>query len=170
MCGPALGQTSLATYVKLFAQLVIRYCAALDNSSGEKETGFPSRKCTASLWWGHFYKAWKARCRRGGTTRAEKFGRAAPARAPGPRALLDPTWPTAASRPVATRTLSTWVPVSSLPGHLRPQPHLGPGHLGPRRPRALPVHLRAGRLRRGGREARGRGAALALRMRVQAGP
>lgn len=106
----------------------------------------------------------------GGTTRAEKFSRAAPARAPGPRAHLDPTWPTAASRPAATLTLSTWVPVSSLPGHLRPQPHLRPGHLGPRRPRALPVHLRAGRLRRGGREARGRGAALALRMRVQAGP
>lgn len=37
--GPALRQTSLATYVKLFARRIIRYCAALENSSGEEETG-----------------------------------------------------------------------------------------------------------------------------------
>ena len=35
--GQWLGQTSLATYVKLFAKQIIRYCAALENNSGGKE-------------------------------------------------------------------------------------------------------------------------------------
>lgn len=116
----------------------MRYCAALDHSSGEKETGFPPRKCTASLWWGHFYKAWK----KGTGARLQEPGRGRPRgrdirpgragartwtpRAPGPRRAhcrisacgnSDPL-------PLGPRVLAPRPPTSpaaSRPGSPRPQ-------------------------------------------------
>lgn len=174
----ASAQTSLATYVKLFAQHIIRHCAGLENSSGEEETGSflqgnavlprggsiftrPGRRWQEPVRWSRGGAARPGQRNPGRTRREAHLGPRTP----------DPTWLTAASSPtphLGRRRLAPGPPrppppgspATSLPSHLPPPPPSGtrpqsPGGLSrPRRRRALPVHLRAGRLggRRPGRK------------------
>lgn len=127
-CGPALGQTSPAASVKLFARQVTR-----PQLGGGGNPELPSRKRAASPRWGRRLHQRggrgpePARGSRGGARPGRRHPAGSRRHAPGPRAHLDP--------PLAHRR----IPAS---GHRGPR-----SHLRPRRQRALPVHLRAGRLR-----------------------
>lgn len=146
--------------MKLLAQQILRYCAALVDSSGEKETeSFLQGNALLPRGWGHFIPrgGWRqgpaagAVCRSGGRpARAGQSSR--PRLGPG---TLRPN----GHRRVSAPGPSTCVRVPSVPGrisspatvlsrHLSARPPLShpPAPPRPGRRRALTVHLRSGRL------------------------
>lgn len=157
----ASAQTSLATYVKLFAQHIIRHCAGLENSSGEEETGSflqgnavlprggsiftrPGRRWQEPVRWSRGGAARPGQRNPGRTRREAHLGPRTP----------DPTWLTAASSPtphLGRRRLAPGPPrppppgspATSLPSHLPPPPTLRHQTSVPRRPLSAASPARA---------------------------